>query len=60
VTRLGYRNVGNGQEALIAALLVGSVSPQMARHLAKVLEADDALIGSVIDDTVQQKRDEAH
>jgi hypothetical protein len=55
VHRLGYPDIGNGQEALSAALVSGSVTPQMANRLAGVLEADDALIASVIDATLRQR-----
>src|ERR1700730_980354 len=57
VHRLGYRDIGSGQEALSAVLLTGSVVPHMAKHLAGALEADDALIGAVIAATARQKRD---
>lgn len=59
VHRLGYRDIDIGHEALTAALLNGSVAPQMARHLADALEADDTLVESVIGATMRQKRDEA-
>jgi hypothetical protein len=59
VHRLGYRDIGSGHEALNAALLTGLVAPQMANQLADATEADDALVGSVIDATMRQKRDEA-
>lgn len=58
VRRLGYPDISSGHEALNAALLRGSVAPQMANHLADALEGDDALVGSVIDATMRQKRDE--
>ena len=59
VHRLGDHGIGSGHEALTAALLNGSVSPQMANQLADALEADDALVGFVIRATRRQKRDEA-
>jgi hypothetical protein len=59
VRRLGYPDIGDGQEVLGAVLVSGSVAPQMANHLADTLEVDDALIGSVIGATMLQKRDEA-
>jgi hypothetical protein len=59
VHRLGYRDIGSGHKALSALLLRGFVAPHVANHLADALEADPALVGSVIDATVGQKRDEA-
>jgi hypothetical protein len=59
VHRLGYRDIGGGHKALSALLLRGLVAPHVANHLADALEADPALVGSVIDATVGQKRDEA-
>jgi hypothetical protein len=59
VRRLGYPDTDSGHEALTAALLTGSVVPQMARHLADALEADDALIGFIIGATMRQRCDEA-
>ena len=59
VHRLGYRDIGSGHKALSALLLRGLVAPHVANHLADALEADPALVGSVIDATVGQKRDEA-
>jgi hypothetical protein len=59
VHRLGYRDIGSGHRALSALLLRGLVAPHVANHLADALEADPALVGSVIDATVGQKRDEA-
>jgi hypothetical protein len=58
VRRLGYRDIGSGHEALSAVLLSGLVAPHMANHLADAVEADDALLGSVIGATTRQKRDE--
>jgi hypothetical protein len=58
VHRLGYRDIGSGQEAL-SAVLRGSVAPHVANQLANLLEADDALVGAVIDATKRQTRDEA-
>jgi hypothetical protein len=59
VHRLGYRDIGSGHKALSAVLLNGSVTPHIAEHLAEALEADPALVGSVIDATMGQKHDEA-
>jgi hypothetical protein len=59
VRRLGYRDIGSGHEALSVVLLRGLVAPHVAKHLAGAIEADDALLGSVIDATMRQKRDEA-
>lgn len=59
VHRLGYGDIGSGHEALDAALLTGSVAPQMANHLADALEADDALIGFIIGATMRQRCDKA-
>jgi hypothetical protein len=59
VRRLGDRDIDSGHEALAAALLNGSVAPQMANHLADALEANDALVGFIIGATMRQKRDEA-
>jgi hypothetical protein len=59
VHRLGYRDIGSGHKALNAVLLTGFVTPHIAEHLAEALEADPALVGSVIDATMGQKRDEA-
>ena len=60
VHRLRYRDIGSGHKALSAVLLTGVLAPYVANHLACALEADDALIGAVIDATTRQKRDEAH
>jgi hypothetical protein len=57
--QLGYRDSRSGHEALSAVLLTGSVVPQLASHLAGALEAEDAVVGAVIDATARQKRDEA-
>jgi hypothetical protein len=59
VHRLGYSDTGSGHEALNAVLLRGLVTPNVAKHLADPLKADDALVGSVIDATMRQNRDEA-
>jgi len=59
VHRLGYRDDDSGHEALSAAMLTGVVAPQLANRLAGALEADNALVGFVIDATARQKRDEA-
>src|ERR1700719_549668 len=59
VHRLGYRDIGSGHKVLSALLLRGLVAPHVANHLADALEADPALVGSVIDATMGQKRDEA-
>jgi hypothetical protein len=59
VRRLGYRDIGTGHETLSAAMLTGVVAKQLANHLADALDADEALVGSVIDATFRQKRDEA-
>src|SRR5712671_3331573 len=59
VRRLDYRDIDSGHEALTAALLNGSVAPHVANHLADAIEADDALVGSVIDATMRQTRDQA-
>jgi hypothetical protein len=59
IHRIGYPDIGSGHEALNAVLLTGSVAPQMANHLADALETDATLVGSVIDATMRQKRDEA-
>jgi hypothetical protein len=59
VHRLGYRDEDSGHEALSAAMLTGVVAPQLADHLVGALEASDALVGSVIEATIRQKRDEA-
>ena len=59
VHRLGYRDIGSGHKVLSALLLRGLVPPHAANHLADALEADPALVGSVIDATMGQKRDEA-
>lgn len=59
VHRLGYPDIDSGHEALTAALLNGSVAPHMANHRAEALEADDALVRSVIGATMRQKNDEA-
>jgi hypothetical protein len=40
-------------------LLTGVVTSHVAKYLAQALEADPALVGSVIDATMGQKRDEA-
>jgi hypothetical protein len=56
VHRLGYPDIDSGHKALTAALLNGSVAPH---HLAEALEADDALVRSVIGATMRQKSDEA-
>jgi hypothetical protein len=58
VHRLGYRDIGSGQEAL-NAVLRGVVAPHAADYLADALEADKAVVESVIDATIRQKRDEA-
>jgi hypothetical protein len=59
VRRLRYPDIGNGHEALSAVLFRGLMTPQVATHLAAALEADDALVRSIIDATIRQKRDEA-
>jgi hypothetical protein len=59
VRRLSYRDISNGHKALTAALLNGSVAPQMANRLADALETDEALVESVIGATESQKWDEA-
>src|SRR5438132_4241738 len=59
VRRLGYRDIGSSHKALCAVLLTGVLAPHVANHLAEALEVDDALLGSVIDATMRQKRDEA-
>jgi hypothetical protein len=59
VHRLGYGDTESGHEALTAALLTGLVVPQMANFLTDAIEADHALVGSVIAATMRQKRDEA-
>jgi hypothetical protein len=59
VHRLGYRDDDSGHEALSGAMLTGVVAPQLADRLAGTLEANDALVRSVIDATARQKRDEA-
>src|SRR3984893_5398365 len=59
VHRLRYRDIGSGHKALSAVLLTGVLAPHVANHLAEALEADDALVRSVIDATMRQKRDEA-
>ena len=41
------------------ALMTGLVAPHVVNHLDGALDADDALVGSVIDSTMRQKRDEA-
>jgi hypothetical protein len=59
VHRLGYRDIGSGHRALNELLLTGLLTSHVAKHLADALEADDALVGSVIDATMRQRRDEA-
>jgi hypothetical protein len=59
VRRLGYRDIGSGHKALSEMLLTGVVTSHVGNHLADALEADPALVGSVIDATMGQKRDEA-
>src|ERR1700732_3954816 len=59
VHRLGYRDDDSGHEALSATMLTGVVAPQVGDHLAGALEANDALVRSVIHATMRQKHDEA-
>jgi hypothetical protein len=59
VSRLGYRQIGKGHSALTAALVTGTVPPQMRKHLAATLEADDALVDAVVAATTRQQQDEA-
>jgi hypothetical protein len=59
VQRLGYRDPESGQQALRAVMLSGLVAPAVANHFADALDADEALVGSVIEATIRQKRDEA-
>jgi hypothetical protein len=42
VSRFGYHQIGKGHKALTAALMTGTVPPQMRKHLAFALEVDDA------------------
>src|SRR6202035_4390272 len=60
VRRLRYRDIGSGHKALNELLLTGVVATHIAKHLAEALEADDALVESVISATTRQKCDEAH
>jgi hypothetical protein len=41
-SRLGYRQIGKGHKALTAALMTGTMPPQMRKHRADALEVDDA------------------
>jgi hypothetical protein len=59
VRRLHYLDISSGHRALSAVLLRGLVAPNMSNQLADALEADDALVGSVIGATMRQKHDEA-
>jgi hypothetical protein len=59
VRRLGYRDIDSGHKALSEMLLTGAVTSHVAKFLAQALEADDALVESVIGATTRQKRDEA-
>lgn len=58
VRRLGYREMNSGHRALTEVLLTGVVAPYIANRLAEALEADDALVKSVIGATTRQKLDE--
>jgi hypothetical protein len=59
VSRLGYRQIGKGHEALTAALMTGTVPPQIRKHLAVALEVDDTLVDAVVAATTRQQQDEA-
>jgi hypothetical protein len=59
VSRLGYRQIGKGHSALTAALVTGTVPPQMRKHLAATLEVDDALVDAVVAATTRQQQGEA-
>ena len=59
VRRLGYRDISSGHRALSEMLLTGVVAPRISKHLANALEADDALVESVVGATTRQKHDEA-
>jgi hypothetical protein len=59
VRQFGYRDIGSGHEARSAVLLKGLVDADLANHLAAALEADDAVVASVIGATMRQKHDEA-
>jgi hypothetical protein len=59
VHRLGYQYIGSGHRALTEVLLTGAVTSHIAKHLANVLDLDDALAEAMIDATTRQKRDEA-
>jgi transcriptional regulator with XRE-family HTH domain len=59
VRRLGYRKIGNGHRALSELLTMGTVPPQIAKHLADALEVDEALVAAVMAATARQQQDEA-
>ena len=59
VRRLNYREMNSGHRALTEVLLTGMVASYIANRLAEALEANDALVESVIGATTQQKLDEA-
>jgi hypothetical protein len=59
VRRLHYCDIGSGHKALSALLLTGAVPDHIAKHLAEALEADDALVGSVMGATMRERCDEA-
>ena len=42
VSGFGYHQIGKGHKAVTAALMTGTVPPQMRKHLAFALEVDDA------------------
>jgi hypothetical protein len=46
-------------KALTAALMTGTVPPQMRKHLAVALEVDDAAVDAVVAATTHQQQDEA-
>jgi hypothetical protein len=59
VSRLGYRQIGKGHKALTAALMTGTVPPQVRKHLAVALEVEDTLVDAVVAATTRQQQDEA-
>jgi hypothetical protein len=59
VRRLGYRQIGNGHRALAEMLTTGTSPPQIAKHLADALLADEATVAAVMAATARQRQDEA-
>jgi hypothetical protein len=58
VSRLGYRDIGNGHKALSELLTTAKIPPLIAQNLAQALQVDETLVASVISATARQQRDE--